>query len=168
MVKTINHARLSTSGCEARRCWRWYRVWVCVIWPDWRMLAGGIWRMFATDCHLLIVSSHSFPHLHLLLLLLHSSIVICSVILFNTFLPVTVHSYTGGPRKKAVSLFSTQRSTSVQQFWHWFIPKLLMHVNQTKILFSPVNENHCAKQASNFQHLNNCLTEFCLIAARMC
>ena len=37
---------------------------------DWRMLAGGIWRMFATDCHLLIVSSHSFPHL---LLLLHSS-----------------------------------------------------------------------------------------------
>ena len=73
-----------------------------------------------------------------------------------------------GRRKKAVSLFSTQRSTSVQQFWHWFIPKLLMHVNQTKILFSPVNENHCAKQASNFQHLNNCLTEFCLIAARMC
>ena len=89
---------------------------------DWRMLAGGIWRMFATDCHLLIVSSHSFPHL-LLLLLLHSSIVICTVILSNTFLPVTVHSYTGGPRKKAVSLFSTQpqhSTSSVQQFGHWY------------------------------------------------
>ena len=120
---------------------------------DWRMLAGGIWRMFATDCHLLIVSSHSFPHL---LLLLHSSSTPPSSSAPSSSPTPFCRSQctvTQAGRGRKLYLYSPHSHSTAQVVFSNFdidIPKFLFHVNQTKILISPVNWDLCVKTSIQF------------------